>query len=124
MPRERLYGWFVIVLAAAAVLFGGLWSQERARVAAYRDAAACWEVVRAGGAAYADVTVGVTSHPKAVVSGTLATPADRDRLVALLSEALGAERLRRVAVQVQVGQAKSEIRSSKSETNSKDQRGK
>src|SRR5688572_315504 len=92
----------VSLLAAVAVAFGGLWWRERAVVGAYRDAAVCSDVVRAGGAAYGDVRVTVTSHPRAAVVGFVGSDADRQRLRRELAGELGGERFARVAVQVRV----------------------
>jgi hypothetical protein len=98
----RLSLWLIILLAAVALTFGGLWWREQALVEAYRNESDCNRVLRAEGAAYNDVSVHVTSHPKAVVLGEVASQADRDRLVNRLAEELGAERRARVLVNVRV----------------------
>jgi hypothetical protein len=102
MPAQKANQWAVVCLAAAAVAFGGMWWQERALVAAYRDESVCWRVVREEGPPFRDVSVLVSSHPKAAVTGTVATAADRERLRNRLSEELGAERWPRVAFNVRV----------------------
>ena len=102
MGKASLLRVSFILLAAASILFGGLWWQERARVTAYRDAAVCWGVVRAGGEAFKDVNVGVTSHPRAAVVGMVRSDADRQWLRAQLAEEFGKEQVARVAVLVRV----------------------
>jgi len=102
MTTQKAHQWAVICLAAGAVAFGGMWWRERALVAAYRDESACWRIIREEGAAARDVSVVVSSHPKASVTGTVATVADRDRLRQRLSEELGAERWASVAFNVRV----------------------
>jgi hypothetical protein len=103
MAAQKAYPWAVICLAAAAVAFGGMWWQERALVAAYRDESVCWRVVREEALSCRDVSVLVSSHPKAAVTGTVATVADHDRLRQRLSAELGAQRWPRVAFNVRVG---------------------
>jgi hypothetical protein len=105
MTRDRLYGWLVILFASAAIAFGGLWQEERRRVAAYGDASSCWRVVRAEGPACADVTVGVTTHPMASVQGTVGSAAERDHLEKRLTEELGQEGRSRVRFGVRVRDA-------------------
>jgi hypothetical protein len=103
LPKERLLAWLVILLAAVAIAFGGLWWRERAVAAAYRDAAVCWDVVREGGPAFGDVRVRVTSHPTAAVTGWVGSAADRERLRQRLADELGGRRWPSVAFQVRVG---------------------
>jgi hypothetical protein len=102
MVREKILKWCAIVIAAIAVLFGGLWRQERAVVAAYRDESVCWRVIQSEGAACQKVAAGVSSHPKAVVSGEVASEADRERLERRLAEALGDGGLSRILFGVRV----------------------
>ncbi len=102
MTRDRLYGWVVIITASLAVTFGLLWRMERLRVTAYQDRSACWQVIRAEGAAYTDVVASVTSHPKALVHGTVPSEADREHLDERLTSALGTERRARIGFAVQV----------------------
>lgn len=102
MKRDRLYGWLVIVFGSLAILFGELWDRERRRASAFQDAWACWRVVHEQGPAYADVTVGVSTHPLAFVQGTVASGAERGHLDKVLSEQLGAAQRSRVRFVVRV----------------------
>jgi hypothetical protein len=102
MTRVRLYGWLIILFASLAILFAGLWDQERRRSSAFQDAWACWRVVHEQGPAYADVTVGVSSHPLAFVQGTVGSRAEQGHLDKVLSEQLGAEQRSRVRFVVRV----------------------
>ena len=102
MTRDRFYGWLVIITAAIAVTFGLLWRMERVRVAAYQDQSACLQVIREEGTPYTDVVASVSSHPKAVVHGTVASEAQREYLDKRLTLALGAERRTRILFAVRV----------------------
>ena len=84
--RQRLLTWLTIGFAAAAVAFGGLWLQERARARAYRDATVVRDTVAELGAGFEGVRVVVSSHPRANVLGRVDSDEDLARLNRALNE--------------------------------------
>ena len=60
MTRVRLYGWLIILFASLAILFAGLWNQERRRSSAFQDA---WAI------SVPTVTVGSDFYIKPISTG-------------------------------------------------------
>ena len=84
--RNRLLAWLVIVFAAAALAFGGLWLQERARSRAYRDQDIARSAIDQLGPTFGEVRVVVSTHIRANVLGRVESDADLARLYGALDE--------------------------------------
>jgi hypothetical protein len=104
MKRERVLGWLAILFAAAAIGFGGLWMQERARLQAYHDVTAAQGVIEGLGPGFEDVRAVVSTHIRANVLGEVNSTQDLERLNRSLDSLEPAQRARvHVIVKVRQG---------------------
>ena len=90
--HPRVLVCLVIIFVALTIMFGGLWKQELAKVAAYQIESQCNRLLKTLDSRFSKVNVVVSSHPRANILGEVATQADRDFLNQRVTEELGPAR--------------------------------